>query len=233
MVLRHGTPLLPRVAIASTVYDYLFGLGKETPGYGLYTYVLFPAKSTRAERFLTAAFDTTLHAGGSSLSPDSLNLLYLPTRSDRAAQVLSMRKPVSAKRFAHEWYDYALSQRILGTACKTPAQSTLSVCAGDLSRGPYLFTYSRPASALSSMPPPYLLADLSQVHERAFGEFVAAYKAQLKRSDYTDSQRIETFRLGLLNIVLTAADWIRPARNSLTDILHMASATGQIKDGGN
>ena len=30
------------------------------------------------------------------------------------------------------------------------------------------------------MPPPYLLADLSQVHERAFGEFVAAYKAQLE-----------------------------------------------------
>jgi hypothetical protein len=96
------------------------------------------------------------------------------------------------------------------------------LCAGDLSRGPYLFTYARPLSNLSPVPPPYLFVDLSPVHERAFSEFIAAYKAQVKRTDYTDQERIETFRLRLLSIVLTAADWVGPAGTAVADILHMA-----------
>ena len=44
----------------------------------------------------------------------------------------------------------------------------------------------------------------------------------MKRTDYTDRERIETFRLRLLSIVLTAADWVGPARTAVVDILHVA-----------
>jgi hypothetical protein len=91
-----------------------------------------------------------------------------------------------------------------------------------LSRGPYVFTYRHPASTLSPVPPPYLFLDLSSVHERAFGEFIAAYQAQVKRTDYTDLERIDNLRLHLLSIVLTAADWIDPIKGAIANILHVA-----------
>lgn len=72
------------------------------------------------------------------------------------------------------------------------------------------------------MPPPYLFLDLSGVHEHAFSEFIAAYKEQIKRTDYTDLGRIDNLRLRLLNIVLTAADWVDPIKGAIADILHMA-----------
>jgi hypothetical protein len=64
--------------------------------------------------------------------------------------------------------------------------------------------------------------DLSSVHERAFVEFIAAYKAQVKRPDYTDLGRVDNLRLHLLSIVLTAADWVDPIKGAIADILHMA-----------
>lgn len=60
------------------------------------------------------------------------------------------------------------------------------------------------------------------MHERAFGNFIAAYKQQVKRADYTDRERVNTLRLRLLSIVLTAADGVEPIRVSIADILHMA-----------
>ncbi len=65
---------------------------------------------------------------------------------------------------------------------------------------------------VSPVPPPFLFVDLSNVHERAFDEFVAAYKEQVKRANFSDRERIDTFRLSLLSIVLTAADWVGPIR---------------------
>lgn len=94
------------------------------------------------------------------------------------------------------------------------------MCKTDLSRGPYLFTFPEPASALSPVPPPYLFVDLSSVHERAFGEYIAAYKEQVKRTDYNDRERIDSFRLRLLSIILTSADWIGPIRGALADTVH-------------
>jgi hypothetical protein len=101
------------------------------------------------------------------------------------------------------------------------------VCEGDLSRGPYIFAYAKPASKVTPVPPPFLFMDLSDVHERAFPEFIAAFKAQVKREDISDRAKIDTLRLKLVSIVLTAADWLVPMQKPVADIVHSASGQSE------
>ena len=228
-----GPPRLARPSgrILASVYDYLYRGGTERPGYGLYSYVIFPVPSPRAERFLDELFKTTGFVEiTSAVSLGHLNVMYLPTRAEK----LSMLRPVivngsppSVSMFGAELYDYRLAQRLLTQICAVPSEAIQATCKSDLSRGPYLFTYTFPASTLSQIPPPYLVLDLSRVHERAFGEFVSAYKEQVKRTDYTDLERIANLRLRLLSVVLTAADWIDPIKGAMAEILHLAGSDDQ------
>jgi hypothetical protein len=219
---------VPRIILAS-VYDYLYKAGTERPSYGLYSYVLFPGHSPRAEHFLEGLFKTTSYVAVSLIDLENLNVIYLPTRADqlRSLQLkLTEGSAPSAGLFATQFYDYNFAQKLLAQICAVPADEIHDLCATDLSHGPYVFTYVRPASTLSPVPPPYLFLDLSNVHIRAFGEFIAAYKAQVKRIDYSDRERIDTLRLRVLNIVLTAADWIAPTKSAIADILHLARGGG-------
>lgn len=117
-------------------------------------------------------------------------------------------------RFATQFYDYAIAQQIIVQICIGSTEAVRDVCAIDLSRGPYLFTYSQPASALSPILPPYLLLDLSDVHERAFGEFISAYTQQVKPTDSTDGERIDNLRRRLLSITPMASDWMSPSKTA-------------------
>jgi hypothetical protein len=65
--------------------------------------------------------------------------------------------------------------------------------------------------------------DLSNVHAQAFGEFIAAFRAQVKRDDITDQARIRTLRLTILDVALTAADWVSPVEKAIADIVHSPS----------
>ena len=74
--------------------------------------------------------------------------------------------------------------------------------------------------------------DLSNVHEKAFPEFLRAYKEQVKRKNIADAERIKTFRLRVVSIVLTGADFIVPMENALQRIVHLSSdaeATQPVK----
>jgi hypothetical protein len=211
-----------RRRILISVYDYLTSAGQEKPGYGLYSYVLFPVYSQRAEHFLAEVFTTTGYQGDSLLEAGYLNVMYLPTRADK----VPAGPAPSGHEFATESYNYALAQKLLAQMCASPAEVVRDLCTTDLSRGPYLLTYGRPMSTLWPVPPPYLVLDLSKVHARAFGEFIAAYKEQVKRPDYPDRERLDTLRLRVLSIVLTAADWLAPTQGALADILHVAEGKG-------
>jgi hypothetical protein len=90
----------------------------------------------------------------------------------------------------------------------------------DTSEGPFLFTYVKPVSALHDVPPPYLIVDLRPVNERAFPVFISKFMEQVKQPDFSDGQRIHTFKLSLLSIVLTAADWIEPVEKAVAGIVH-------------
>lgn len=215
--------------ILASVYDYLYRRGTEKPNYGLYSYVLFSNHSPRNNHFLEGLFQTTSVVDLSSIDFGNINLIYLPIRQDMLSSILPMIYDYSAppvNLFTTRFYDYGLAQELLAQICTEPAKVIRDVCATDLSRGPYLFTYKHPMSTLSPVPPPYLFVDLSYVHERAFGEFIAAYKEQVKRTDYTDLQRIDNLRIRLLNILLMAADWIDPIKKSMASIIHLAEREG-------
>jgi hypothetical protein len=214
----------PERSMLGSVFDYLYRAGTEKPQYGLYSYVLFPIYKQRVKHFLQELFKTTSFVELINISFENLNIIYLPTRADRQSSLIPIVADGSAPSvipFALQFYDYALAQKILAQICTAPTEAIRTVCGTDLTRGPYLFTFRYPASALSPVPPPYLFVDLSNVHERAFGEFITAYKEQVKRTDYTDLERIDNLRLSLLNIVLTSADWIGPIKGTIENILHL------------
>ena len=229
-----GKPPVPArpSPIVASVYHYLTRPGAESPAYGLYSYVLLPSRSSRAEKLLSELFGTTPFASIEGITVPSLHVIQLPARREKVPALLAaIADPggLRGARYAGDFYDYGLAQRLLVQICARPAEAVRGWCQTDLSRGPYLFTYAKPVSALATVPPPYLVLDLSPVHERAFTEVVAAYKEQVKRVDYTDMQRIDTLRLRVLNIVLTAADWIDPITRAMTTIVHVGVPDGGAK----
>jgi hypothetical protein len=125
--------------------------------------------------------------------------------------------------YAKIFYDYKMSRALLDHLCDSPAKEINALCEGDLSRGPFIFAYAKPASNVTPVPPPFLFMDLSDVHERAFPEIIAAFKAQVKRENISDRAKIDTLRLKVLSIALTAADWLVPVRKAVADIVYSAS----------
>jgi hypothetical protein len=210
----------------------LYGTATEKPDYGLYSYLLLPVHSHRVERFFSELFKTTSFVELNKISVGNLNIIYLPTSAGKITTLIpkiSDGSPPPVDLFAKQYYDYALAQKMLAQICTSPSEDIHDVCSTDLSRGPYLFTFTRPVSDLAPVPPPYLFVDLSSVHEGAFGEFIAAYKEQVKRTDYSDRERIDNLRLRILSIILTAADWIGPIEGALPDIIHMSKENNSDK----
>lgn len=203
----------PTSEVLASVYDYLYRPAIERPTYALYSYLLLPGESSRGQRLLQEIFSTTSFVGLDGIRMDQLNVVYIPTRAAELQSLLTVVSKGDApkpSRFAKEAYDYALARTLLTRICAAITVKTQSACNGDLSLGPYIFTFLQPVSGLEKMPAPFLLLDLSNVHERAFGEFVAAYKEQVRQTQFSDRQRIDTFRLRLLSVVLTSADWLKP-----------------------
>lgn len=221
--------------ILETGYSHLSEFGKETPGYGLYSYAILPSGSERAARFLAEVFREVPAINDTFAQPSQLNIFYIPLRKEKEADLTTMREKLghdAAKRgaeYAKSFYDYRMARGLLNHICNPPDKSVLDLCNGELSRGPYIFTYASPASHIEPVPPPYLFVDLSDVHERAFGEFLAAFEAQVKRDDITDQARIQTLRLRILNIALTAADWVGPVQKAVADIARSPSGADEKK----
>jgi hypothetical protein len=220
-------------ASSKTGFSHLTELGKEVDGYGLYSYVILPSDDTRAALFLGEVFKEIPSIGDTSAKPSQLNILYVPLRKDKEADFAAMLKAPgrdAAKlgaEYTKTFYDYKIARALLDHVCNPPDPSVLKLCNGDLSRGPYIFTYASPASKIEPVPPPFLLVDLSDVHERAFGELLAAFQAQVKREDIGDQAKIRTMRLNILQIALTAADWVTPVQKAIADIVHTATGDGK------
>jgi hypothetical protein len=218
-----------RPRILETGYGILSELGKEDSGYGLYSYAILPSDAPRSEIFLTELFKEIPSIGQTAAPRSQLNIFYVPLQKDREAAFAALTRNSGATAekmgpdFSRSFYDYRMARALLDHVCNPPAESVRRLCEGDLSRGPYIFTYASAASNMSSVPPPFLFVDLSNVHEQAFGEFIAAFRAQVKRDDITDQARISTLRLTVLSIVLTAADWVNPVEKAVADIVHSPS----------
>src|SRR6266581_939481 len=219
-----------RLRILETGYSHLSELGKEDEGYGLYSYAILPSESRRAEIFLSQLFKEIPSIYDTSARRSQLNIFYVPLKKDREREFATLIQTSAAnfekmgEEYSRSFYDYRIARALLDHVCNQPADNIRKLCDGDLSRGPYIFTYASPASSMSSVPPPFLFVDLSNVHAQAFGELIAAFRWQLKRDDISDQVRIRTLRLMILDIALTAADWVNPVEKAIADIVHSPSA---------
>jgi len=271
-----------RLKILETGYSLLPEIGREEPGYGLYSYAITVINSSRSVKFLTDMFLAIPPVEDTAAQRSQTNIFYIPIRNDKVNEFevsneygnfsISDRREMEEQRCAEgfskvdgicqpnprpvkekqrcaegfsrvdgvcqrqpnplavpekDLYDYKIARTLLDHLCNSPAEEIKAVCDGDLSRGPFVFTYANPASNVTPVPAPFLFMDLSGVHERAFPEIIAAFRAQVKRDDISDRAKIDTLRLKLLNIVLTAADFVAPVHKAMADIVHIASGQAE------
>ena len=212
--------------ILDTGYERLREVGSETKGYGLYSYVLIPAASPASAALLNEVFKVIPDIRSTGALRSQLNILYIPSQTGKEAD-FAKAHPLSSTlgvTYLDTLYDYQMARAILSNLCNPPATKIVKLCQSDLSRGPFIFTYAEPASKLAPVAPPYLLVDLREVHPRAFAEFVSAFQAQVKSEDVNGGARLNTLRLKILNIALTAADWTTPVPKAVADIAHSVAS---------
>ncbi|MGI8568014.1 MAG: hypothetical protein ACR2KT_02465 [Methylocella sp.] len=208
-------------------------IGREEPGYGLYSYATVINNDNRSKMFLARVFSGIPSVKYTAAQRSQTNIFYVPLKNYKeeieTEEILSsdFQTDEIGGYYARNLYDYKFARTLLNHLCESPAKEIEGVCEADLSRGPYIFAYAKPASKVTPVPPPFLFIDLSDVHERAFPEFIAAFRAQVKREDISDRAKIDTLRLRLLSIALTGADWVAPVQKAIADVVH--SASGQFE----
>ena len=189
-----------RLTILETGYSQLSELQKEEAGYGLYSYAVITSDSDRAAAFLGEVFKSIPAIESTAAQREQINIFYLPLKKEKSGEFADAVNSLEGNpsglgaKYSQSLYDYKMGRAILNHICNPPAASVRDLCQGDMSRGPYIFTYAGPASNLEPVPPPFLFVDLSDVDPRAFGEFISAYRAQVKREDIADGARINTPR---------------------------------------
>jgi tetratricopeptide (TPR) repeat protein len=228
----------PPPKILETGYSFLKDIGGEEPGYGLYSYAILVNDNERSAKFLGDVLKAIpsveeTAAPHSRSTRSRTNVFYIPLQNKNAEELIRLSNSYQedpaafSATFAKNYYDYEMSRALLNHLCDSPAEEIKEVCYGDRSRGPYIFSHATPASIVGPVPPPFLFMDLSNVHERAFPEIVAAFRAQVKREDISDGAKIKTLKFKLLNITLEAADWLVPVQKAMANIVY--SPSGQTE----
>jgi hypothetical protein len=227
--LEEASARVPRLTILATGYSPLPELGREELGYGLYSYVVLSSDSIQSSALLKEIFSWIPRIEDTPGNRLQLNIFYLPTKEESVAPftkeliIAGSDTTALGLRFANSFYDYKMSRAIINHICNPPADAVREFCAGDTSRGPYLFTYAAPGSSLEPVPPPFLFVDLSDIDIRAFAEYVAAFKAQIKREDISDGARINSLKLKILDASLKASNLVQPVGKAIADIIHATS----------
>jgi hypothetical protein len=219
-----ATPVPTSPRILETGYARLSKVGEEKPGYGLYSYVLITSYSDKSVALLNEIFKVVPNVQNTGSLPKQINILYIPFLKEKENEFAVAARSTTAlgAKFVESFYDFQMARMVLAHLCNPPADVLRQLCGGDLSRGPFIFTYEKPASTFEPVQAPYLFVDLRDVNDRAFAEFVSAYQQQVKSEDVNSGERLNTLRLKFLNLTLNAADFVEPIPQALGDVIHSA-----------
>ena len=215
---------LRRGRILETGYARLSEVGEEKLGYGLYSYVLITSYSNKSVALLDEIFKTIPNVKDTGALPNQINILYVPFFKEKENDFAVAARSTSTlgAKYAQSFYNFQMARTILDHLCNPPADVLNRLCGSDLSRGPFIFTYEKPASTFQPVQAPYLFVDLRDVDEHAFAELVSAYQQQVKSEDVNSGERLNTLRLKFLNLTLNAADFFKPIPEALADVIHSA-----------
>ncbi len=222
--------------ILETGYKQLQDLGKEGPGYGLYSYAVLIGDSARSAALLTEIFKAIPQVEDTAASRSQTNIFYIPTKSDSPDAFANLIRTSGSDKaklgaeVSRDLYSYQLARAILNHVCNPPADSMKGLCQGPMDDGPYIFTYAKPASGLEPVPPPFLFFDLSGKPLEAFPEYISAFKEQVKREDMSDGARLHTFRLSFLDVALKAAHLVNPVEDEVARVASMIHDSGVPHD---
>ena len=137
--------------IVDTGYAFLAKQGFELDGYGLYSYAIgTPENAKRTEMLVDAITRSTPDVTALELPRDRINVIYMP------GVPLGVVAPTRGKAPANSpfKYDYKLARLIINQVCAGKLREVEAVCKGDMSQGPYLFTYATKIGSAQNLEPP-------------------------------------------------------------------------------
>jgi hypothetical protein len=181
------TPSQPSTRARETGGAFLLPDQAETPGYGLYSYLLFgaPPSNGARERYRSAleaylGLIPDITALEQYVPPAELNIAYVPVRAapDRHA---------APDRLLAD-YDYAR------------ARSLLRLFPGGNREGPYIVSSLRPLGGpdqLAAQPTPYIFQDLSKVPPHLVASWVKEFLSQAAQERFWEDRSTERFALKL------------------------------------
>ena len=185
-------------------FAFLLAGQQETPGYGLYSYLLLgaaPDESTQ-DRYLRT-LDSYLRKMPhltrleQYLSPDQLNATYLPL-------TIPPGRELSA-RWLLDHYDFAR------------ARVVLRQLPGNLRRGPYFVSALRPLGKPSQDVREYLLQDLSTVPPHLIDSWVVEFLNQSAQERFWRVSTVEQLSLKIRTIIGVLSIGLPHVRSSLKD----------------
>jgi hypothetical protein len=109
---------ISRLIILATGYSHLAELGKEEPGYGLYSYAVFASDSPRSSAFLAEVFKSIPNIEDTPAQRAQLNIFYIPIKKestgDFADSVKSLGKDPTmlGSKYSETYYDYKMARAI-------------------------------------------------------------------------------------------------------------------------
>jgi hypothetical protein len=182
----------------------------ETPGYGLYSYLLFSRRSrdrnsATYERYINALMaylDIEEIESVRRYTPDShINITYLPV----------VGKPDDIPGLL-EAYDYARAQRIL---------ALLGVSHGD---GPILLSARAPLTSARSIPGEYIFQDLSTAPPRVVSLWVGHFIRQARQERFWERLRKDEFVLQLRNYVAAGGAKLEDMQSAVATLIWQLGA---------
>jgi hypothetical protein len=188
-------------------HDLLVKNTPETPGYGLYSYVLFSAAPDDESRLRYLQLLLAVLAQAPSIEDlgvyydaAQLNVTYIP--------VVSGGQPPVSAQWLLDNYDYA------------HARFLLHAVPGNLSRGPYLVSSLQPLSKTTSGP--YLVQDLSSVPPHLVSLWTSEFLNQAAQEHFWEQNTGTMLALRLRTAIGIMAEGLPDVRKSLDSWISMS-----------
>jgi hypothetical protein len=199
-------------------WQSLYLLNDEKYGYATYSYVLTGRSAINQDektRYLKLIDAVTGRSTPDKLIKSSLrgyyNLFLIP----------SVKNPNTA----NDEPDYRLSKQLLDII-------SIKLSKAFLNQGPYIITLYKPvAEGNPDTIADILYADLTKVHPAAFPEVVRAYQSHVSSKQIHGIEKLKSFRLDILNLMLITEESIGFVKVAYADLQRYFSQVGQDKIG--